>query len=184
MKKIIRIILVVVISLLTVIATSVTIYLWAESDTIELTAIPTSDVQEQLDVFVEAGLCWKAYVNEDETAAVIHLSKKQREKWKVWITDSMNRSLEDVNKQEDLKFYVSEDRKKLTLSANENMSYKTVAAYVSIFIFDMEIYQVLSGEENWSIDFVLEDMETKEVLYTADFPEETIKVNDKIWNGK
>ena len=182
MKKKIGIFIGVLFALLATIATSIAIYLFVVSDTIELTMIPTSDIQEQLDVFVEADLCWRAYINEDETAAVIHLTKRQRERWIEWITDSMSRSLESVNNSENIRYNVSEDCKILTLRANEKMSYKTAATYLSILSFDMEIYQVLMGEETWSIHFVLEDMDTGEVLYTADYPEEKIRVEEEMWD--
>ena len=181
MKKKIGIFIGVLFALLATIATSIAIYLFAASDTIELTMIPAPDIQEQLDVYVEAGLCWKAYINEDETAIVIHLTKRQRERWIEWITDSMSRSLESVNNSENIRYNVSEDCKILTLRANEKMSYKTAATYLSILSFDMEIYQVLMGEETWSIHFVLEDMNTGEILYIADFPEEKIRVDETIW---
>ena len=100
MKKKIGIVIGIFFSALVAVVAAIAIYLFVVSDTIELTMIPAPDIQEQLDVYVEAGLCWRAYLNEDETAAVIHLTKNQREKWIEWITDSMNRSLESVNRSE------------------------------------------------------------------------------------
>ena len=182
MKKKIGIIIGALVSLLALTATSIAIYLFAASDTIELTMIPAPDIQEQLDVYVEAGLCWKAYINEDETAIVIHLTKRQRERWIEWITDSMNMELENANRLENMEYHVSEDRKVLTLRANENVSFSSLGTYLLIFAYDMEIYQVLMGVETWSIHFVLEDMDTGEVLYTADYPEEKIRVEEEMWD--
>ena len=181
MKKKIGIVIRVLFSTLVAVVIAITIYLFVASDTIELTAIPAPDIQEQLDIFVEAGLCWKAYINEDETAAVIHLTKRQREKWIEWITDSMNRNLESVNRLENIEYVVSEDGKVLTLRANEKMSFDSAGTYLLVLLFDMEIYQVLMGEENWSIHFILEDKDTEEILYTADYPEEVIRVSETIW---
>ena len=181
MKKKIGKIIGILVSTVAVAVASIAIYLFVASDTIELTGIPASDIQEQLDVFVDAGLCWKAYINEDETAAVIHLTKKQREKWIDWVKDSTKQALERVNDSENIEYIVSEDYKVLTLRANENMNYKTAGTYLPALTFDMEMFQVLLGEETWSIHFVLEDMDTGEILYTADFPEEKIKVNEEIW---
>lgn len=181
MKKKIGIIIGVLISLLALAATSIAIYLFVVSDTIELTMIPAPDIQEQLDVYVEAGLCWGAYMNEDETAAVIHLTKKQREKWIDWITNSMNKSLEEVNRLDNIEYVVSEDGKVLTLRANEKMSYNSAGTYLGLLIYDLEIYQVLMGEEIWSVHFVVEDMDSGEILYAADFPEEEISVDETIW---
>ena len=181
MKKKIGIIIGILVSLLALIATSIAIYLFVVSDTIELTMIPAPDIQEQLDVYVEAGLCWRAYINEDETAAVIHLTKRQREKWIEWITDSMNRSLEEVNRLENIEYLVSEDGRVLTLRANEKVSYKSAGTYLLILLYDLEIYQVLMGEENWSIHFILENMNSNEVVYTVDYPKEQIKFNQEIW---
>ncbi len=181
MKKKIGVIFGVLVSVLAVAAMAIAIYLFITSDTIELTGIPAPDIQEQLDVYVEAGLCWRAYINEDETAAVIHLTKRQRERWIEWITDSMNRSLESVNRSENIEYVVSEDGRVLTLRANEKMSYNSAGTYLGILLYDLEIYQVLMGEENWSIHFVLENMDTNEVVYTADYPKEQIKFNEEIW---
>ncbi len=181
MKKKVGIIIGALVSIIAVFAISIAIYLFVVSDTIELTMIPTSDIQEQLDVFVEADLCWRAYINEDETAAVIHLTKRQRERWIEWITDSMNRDLEEVNRLENIEYLVSEDGKVLTLRANEKMSYNSAGTYLGLLIYDLEIYQVLMGEEIWSVHFVVEDMDSGEILYTADFPEEEISVDETIW---
>jgi len=181
MKKKIGIIIGGLVSLLAVVALSIAIYLFVVSDTIELTMIPAPDIQEQLDVYVEAGLCWRAYINEDETAAVIHLTKRQREKWIEWITDSMNRSLEEVNRLENIEYLVSEDGRVLTLRANEKVSYNSAGTYLLILLYDLEIYQVLMGEENWSIHFILENMNSNEVVYTVDYPKEQIKFNQEIW---
>ena len=181
MKKKVGIIIGGFVSLLAVGLLVIDIYLFVASDTIELTGIPASDIQEQLDVFVDAGLCWKAYINEDGTAAVIHLTKKQREKWIEWVRDSTNKVLERVNNSDSLEYIMSEDYKVLTLRANENMNYKTAGTYLPALTFDMEMFQVLLGEENWSINFIIEDMDTNEVVYTANFPEEKIKFNEEIW---
>jgi len=43
------------------------------------------------------------------------------------------------------------------------------------------LYQILSGEKNWGFKFILKDMDTCNVLYTADVPEERIKVYDYLW---
>ena len=182
MKKKIGIIIGILVSLLALIATSIAIYLFVALDTVELTMIPSTDIQGQLDVFVETGLCWNAYVNKDETAAVIHLTKKQREKWIEWVKDSIAQALERVNSSENIEYIVSNDCKILTLRANENMSFKTAGSYLGVLLFDMEIYQVLMREEIWSIHFVLEDMDTGEILYTADYPEEEIEVDDSMWD--
>ena len=69
----------------------------------------------------------------------------------------------------------------LTLRANEKMSFNSAGTYLGILLYDLEIYQVLMGEANWSIHFVMEDMDTNEILYTADYPEEEIRVSETIW---
>ena len=61
------------------------------------------------------------------------------------------------------------------------MSFKSAGTYLLVLVYDMELFQVLSGEEDWGIDFTLKDMDTNEILYTADFPEEKIKFNEETW---
>ena len=158
------------------------IYYFVLTEEITLDGIPAPDIQEQLDVYVEARLCKEAYINEDETAAIVHLTRYQKKKWIKWITDSMSSSLEDANKLDNMEFQISEDVKELTLSARQNVSYSSVGTYGLILTYDMEIYQLLMGEEEWSVHFILKDMDTDEILYTANYPEENIRVYDYLWD--
>lgn len=46
----------------------------------------------------------------------------------------------------------------------------------------MELFQVLNGEADWKIDFILKDMDTGEILYTEDYPEKNIRVEEEMWD--
>lgn len=158
------------------------IYYFVLTEEITLDGIPAPDIQEQLDVYVEAGLCKEAYINEDETAAIVHLTRYQKKKWIKWITDSMSSSLEDANKLDNMEYQISDDAKELTLIARKSISYNSAGTYFLVLAYDMEIYQLLMGEQEWGVHFVLKDMDTNETLYTADYPEEKVRVYDYLWD--
>ena len=182
MKKKVKIIIGAVCSLLGLVILIPVIYFFVLTDTIELTKIPAPDIQEQLDIYVEAGLCRRAKMNEDETAAIIHLTRYQRQKWIKRVDEDLEYMLGQANRLQNMTFEISNDAKELTLSANENMNFSSAGTYVLILTYDMELFQVLNGEADWKIDFILKDMDTGEILYTEDYPEKNIRVEEEMWN--
>ena len=48
--------------------------------------------------------------------------------------------------------------------------------------YSIELIQVLNYEEKWGFEFVLSDMDTKKIIYTVDFPEEDVVVNESMWD--
>ena len=181
MKKKIGIIIGVFFAIIFIIVVSIGMYYFVLTETITLTAIPAPDIQEQLDIYVEIGLCQKTKINEDETAAIIQLTRYQRQKWIKVVQEDLQFMLEKANGLENMQFEISSDAKELTLRANEKMSYNWAATYSLALVYDMELLQVLNGEEEWGINFTLKDMDTNEIIYTADFPKEKIRVDETIW---
>ena len=46
----------------------------------------------------------------------------------------------------------------------------------------MQLYQVLNGEKDWKIYFILKDLATGEVLYTVEHPDNNIRVEQEMWD--
>ena len=179
MKKKLGIITGVFFTILFFIVASMGIYNFVLTETIVLDSIPAPDIQEQVDVYVELGYCRKGYFDGNSTE--IQLTRCQRQKWIKAVKEELQRMLESANGLEHMKYEISSDARELTLIANENMNYNLAGTYLLALVYDMELLQILSGEEDWGIDFTLKDMDTNEILYTADYPEEKIRVDETIW---
>ena len=57
-----------------------------------------------------------------------------------------------------------------------------MATYFGMLSYSIELIQLLNHEEKWGGEFVLSDMETKKIIYTVDFPEEDVVVNESMWD--
>ena len=179
MKKKLGIITGVFFTILFIIVASMGIYYFVLTETIVLDSIPAPDIQEQIEIYEELGYCREGYFDGNSTE--IQLTRYQRQKWIKVVQEDLHFMLEKANKLENMKYEISRDAKELTLIANESVSFKSAGTYLLVLVYDMELFQVLSGEEDWGIDFTLKDMDTNEILYTANFPEEKIKFNEETW---
>ena len=171
-------------ALILAVIAAVGIYYFVLIETIELSIMPVPDIKEQLDVYEEMNFCKSGYIDEENTKVIIDLTRYQRKKWLKFVQEDMENMIESANDMEYMEYHVSEDVKELTLIATERVSFRDVATYGLPLLYDMELHQVLMGEKDWSIYFILKDMDTNEILYTAEYPEENIKINEYLWDKK
>ena len=155
-------------------------YYFIFTETIVLDSMPAPDIQEQIDIYAELGYCISGH--SDGENIEIRLTRQQRQKWIKDVQEEVDFLLDEANDLNDMNFEASGDFKELILIANENMSFNSMTPYLLGLTYDMQLFQVLNGEDNWGICFTLKDMDTNEVLYIADFPEENIKFNEEIWD--
>lgn len=153
------------------------------TDTIKLTWMPVPDVQKQIDVFVEMGYCKEGVVSEDNTYAEIELSLWQRKKWKEYLYNTITDFIERANEIKHMKFQVSSDIKEMTIYADKEVNFQTLATYLGIIAWDIEMIQILNGEEEWGFNFVVKDMKTEKVLYNAFCPPGKMKVYESMWDN-
>ena len=180
MKKNVKIIIGSVGSLLGVAILISILYFLIFTEKIILDSMPAPDIQEQIDIYAELGYCMGGFDNGEDIE--IWLTRHQRQKWMQDVQEDIKLYLEETNGLDNMVFEISKDKKKLTLIANENMSFKSAATYVTAFVYNMQLYQVLNGEKDWKIYFILKDLATGEVLYTVEHPDNNIRVEQEMWD--
>ncbi len=178
-KKNIRIILGALCSVLILAILIPVMYFFVLTETIIIDAMPAPDIQEQIDIYAELGYCMSGYDNGEDV--VIRLTHKQRQRWLQDVQEEIDEFLIEANELENTKFEISDNYSELTLITNKNFSVRSVASHTLLFVYDMQLVQVLSGDENFNIDFTLKDIDTNEILYTAVLPEERVRIGAEIW---
>ena len=158
------------------------IYYFVLTEEITLDGMPAPDIEEQIEIYKEMDFCKGGHLTEDNEDIVIYLTRYQRNKWLEFVKEDMKNMLESANALENMEYHVSEDREELILLARRNVSFNSVGIYGMILTYDIELYQILSGEKDWGFKFILKDMDTDEILYTADVPEEKVRVYDYLWD--
>lgn len=152
------------------------------TETIELTWMPAPDPQGQLDIYVEEGIITYGKVNETETAAIIRLTEEQRKNWLADIVEEIDKYVKEANQDEHMQIEISEDAKKITVYGDRYMNFYTWGEYFVILGYDMELQQLLEGEEDWKFTHELYDLDTGKLLLSAVYPDEKIKFNRELWN--
>lgn len=161
----------------------VPLYLFfVKTESLRITWMPVPDVQEQINVYEELGYCSGGYITEDNKYAVIELSSWQKLKWKKHLYDDMYGFINRANEVEYMRFQLSTDVKELTVQVNRDISFETLATYFGLVAWHIELIQVVSGEEDWGFEFIIEDMDTGTVLYTALCPKDRVRVSESIWD--
>lgn len=157
-------------------------FIFFRTERIFLSMMPVPDIQEQIDVHKELGYCMGGYVDENGTGAVIEVTKWQKKKWLDTLYEELADYLNNANEINHMKINMSSDTKQIVVYADKEVNYKTLATYLGAIVWNIEIIQVLNGEEDWSIEFVAKDIKTEEVIYQASFPEERIQINESLWD--
>lgn len=156
--------------------------IFIKTESIIVTWMPMTDVNEQINEYIKAGYCKSGYVPEDNTYAEIKLTKWQRKKWLEFEKEDLHYMLEEVNKLERLNISISNSMDKMTVFAYKDVSLETLATYLTILSYSLETIQVLNAEENWGFEFILIDSETNKVIYSVFFPKEEINIKESFWD--
>ncbi len=153
-------------------------------ETVEIPWMPVTDIQSSIDVYASLGYCSGGHINEDELGAIIHLTDWQRQKWLKKLYDETGQCIEDANEIKNIRFSVTSDTKEVVLHIDKEVSFETLATYCGLLAWNLEKIQILSAYNDWGFKFVVKDMETEEILYEADFPQDSIRMDASIWDKK
>ena len=129
----------------------------------------------------EANICEYIYKNEDGNIEV-KVTEKQRKKWLKIAKNNINQVIERVKKDEESDFEIGDDYKELNVKVTKQCSAQEFLANVNAVTYNEEIMQVFSGEKDWSVHFVVQNMNTGYELVNIQFPQETWSITPDMWD--
>lgn len=174
---------VVLVASITLIVGLIIIYMFfVKTDTIMVTWMPTKDGVEQINEYKKAGYCIAGYIADDYSFAEIKLTEWQKRKWLKNLYEQVEDLIERANEIEYMRFQVSTNTKELIIYADRKVNFESLATYLGIIAWDIEMIQILSGEEDWGLEFTVKDMKTEKVVCQAMFPENRIRVYESMWD--
>lgn len=148
---------------------------------IEISWLPAADVDLQIENYKKADRIENAYFN-DENILVFELTDEQRQAWLEFINDDIEKYLQEVNDIEFLEMDMSADAKELVAYADKRVNFESFGTYFMILAYDAELKQVLEGTKSWELSFTLKDINSKEEIYSAKLPQETVRISIELWN--
>jgi hypothetical protein len=135
----------------------------------------------------ESGYCQYGYESKEE-GLVAEITEQQRKNWLELTEKDIKRVIEQNKDEELYHFKISDDYKILYLDVSKEIlnSQSTFTAKMSSLMtltYDSEIYHVLNGTQNWSLQIIVTDMETGKELENIKFPEEDYNLSIETWDN-
>ena len=135
----------------------------------------------------ESGYCQYGYESKEE-GLVAEITEQQRKNWLELTEKDIKRVIEQNKDEELYHFRISDDYKILYLDVSKEIlnSQSTFTAKMSSLMtltYDSEIYQVLNGNKDWSLQIIVTDMETGKELENIKFPEEDYNLSIETWDN-
>ena len=135
----------------------------------------------------ESGYCQYGYESKEE-GLVAEITEQQRKNWLELTEKDIKRVIEQNKDEELYHFRISDDYKILYLDVSKEIlnSQSTFTAKMSSLMtltYDSEIYHVLNGNKDWSLQIIVTDMETGKELENIKFPDEDYNLSIENWNN-
>ena len=135
----------------------------------------------------ESVYCQYGYESKEE-GLVAEITEQQRKNWLELTEKDIKRVIEQNKDEELYHFKISDDYKILYLDVSKEIlnSQSTFTAKMSSLMtltYDSEIYHVLNGNKDWSLQIIVTDMETGKELENIKFPEEDYNLSIENWNN-
>ena len=135
----------------------------------------------------ESGYCQYGYESKEE-GLVAEVTEQQRKKWLELTENDIKRVIEQSQDEELYCFEISEDYKILYMHVSKeilnNQNIATIhSGLLMTLTYDSEIYQVLNGTKDWSLQIIVTDMETGNELENIKFPDEDYNLSIETWDN-
>ena len=135
----------------------------------------------------ESGYCQYGYESKEE-GMVAEITEQQRKNWLELTEKDIKRVIEQNKDEELYHFRISDDYKILYLDVSKEIlnSQSTFTAKMSSLMtltYDSEIYHVLNGNKDWSLQIIVTDMETGKELENIKFPDEDYNLSIETWDS-
>ena len=113
--------------------------------------------------------CEDIYGNSDGTITMV-LTDRQRKKWlDMGMVENQLRLINQLISDGDIKIEYSDDYRKLTMWLPEEIAYAS-APMIQSYAWSAELYHILSGVEDWSLEVTVIETETKHTYFKAMLP--------------
>ena len=151
-------------------------------ETYVITAVFDYDSEtEYIKEIRDADICEYIYKNGDGNAE-IKVTGKQRKKWLEGAKKNIDNVLERMEKEDMCNFMVDEDYERLTVKMTKQYSPQTFYEDVKSVLYNEEIVQVFSEVEDWSVHFIVENMNTGYELVNVQYPQEGWNIDEDTWD--
>ena len=139
------------------------------------------DEQKIADEYKDSGQCQDAYLDEDSHLILV-VTEDQRKALIKESEDEINETVKKTDKGDLYYFTVNKDYTAVTLTASKEASIDDALSDLTMISWNAELYQMLSGKEDWALQTKIVNMANGKVLADAKVPFEPIDIKPEQWN--
>lgn len=151
-------------------------------ETCMLTGIFADSEEAAIKQVRETGYCRYAYLTEDGKCE-IKLTETQKLLWIDAAKKSIQEILEDANQLDGCIFEVNDDYTDLSVQiSKEKVSPDYFFTQVIQVIYCEEIIQLFSGKDEWSVHFIVKNINTGYELVNVNYPQEEWEISGETWD--
>lgn len=129
----------------------------------------------------ELGYCEYVYEN-DEKMIEVKMTPEQRKAWSDTVEGIISDKLAEIEVEREHRITLSEDYKVLLAEVKKSGSIEDFGQDIVLLTYNVEIYQILSGEDEWSLNIVVKNADTGCELTNVSFPQEKFEISPEMWD--
>ena len=144
-----------------------------------------TSVFNESDIYVqelrELGYCEYVFENDDKMIEV-KMTPEERSAWIARVEDTISNKLAEIEETGMHSFVLSEDCKTLVAEIEKIGSIEAFGQDMILLTYNAEIYQILNGEEEWSLNIIVKNADTGKELVNVYFPQEKFEITPEMWD--
>lgn len=140
-----------------------------------------NETEEYICDIRELGYCQYIFENEDGKIEV-KMTEEQKEAWIEKAVDNIEEVLAGLTEEELYQFEFNEDYTVLKAVLNKKCDASTFFSDLLVLLSNAEIYQIFTGTEEWSVNIIVENMDTGNELSNVQFPQEGWEITPEMWD--
>lgn len=129
----------------------------------------------------ESGYCQYGYIDEEDNI-IAEMTEQQKEDWIGNTEAVIHKTVLSADGEDLYKFAVSENYTMIEADVSINAHATKVMDNIMRLLEEIEIYQILNGNDSWSVNIVTKDFETGRELSNINFPKEEWNLSAEMWD--
>ena len=137
--------------------------------------------EEAIKQLRESNTCKYVYMVGNEYIE-LKLTKEQKEQWIKLAKQNINDATERWKSNVLCKLEVNDDYACLIANISKNCNAADFVENIDVIFYNEQIIQLFSGKDEWSVNFIVKNINTGYELVNVNYPQEEWEISSEMWD--
>lgn len=137
--------------------------------------------EEAIKQLRESNTCKYVYMVGNEYIE-LKLTKEQKEQWIKLAKQNINDATERWRSNALCKLEVNDDYTRLIANISKNCNAADFVESIDVIFYNEQIIQLFSGKDEWSVNFIVKNINTGYELVNVNYPQEEWEISSEMWD--